>query len=188
MKLATKSGDKYTMADPYPDEDIEDLFFIRSTGNYVEEIGLNATFVREAGQLACYEDLGESTVSILVGRKFKARYVIPEPLIRDFKERPIGIDKLMLSRLYVNFESAGEVKALIRSKAGYNKTFSLTGRVLGSPTNLIGFAPITSGQHIIPVMQKADQVTVELFTEDYVPFEIRDVEWSGQFKQRGRRV
>lgn len=188
LLTATKVGDVYTMTDPYPLENIDDLFFIRSTGNYPEEIGLNATFERVGGSLVCSEDLGGPVVSILVGRKYLARYVIPEPVIRDFKDKLIGIDKLMLSRLYVNYESSGEIKVNIKNKAGYDKTFKLTGRVLGSPNNIIGFAPTSSGQHVIPVMQKADQATVELITEDYVPFEIRDIEWSGQFKQRGRRV
>lgn len=188
LLTATKVGDVYTMIDPYPSEDIDSLFFIRSTGNYSEEIGLNATFERSGGILVCSEDLGDTTVSILVGRKFLSRYVLPEPVIRDFKDKLIGIDKLMLSRLYVNYESSGEIRVRIKNKTGYDRTFKLTGRILGSPNNIIGFAPTSSGQHIIPVMQKADQTTVELITEDYVPFEIRDIEWSGQFKQRGRRV
>lgn len=188
LLTATKVGETYVMSDPYPEENINNLVFIRSTGNYTEEIGLNATFERVGSNLICEEDLGAASVSILVGRKFMARYVLPEPVIRDFKDKLIGIDKLMLSRLFINYESSGEVKARITNKAGYDKTFNFTGRILGSPNNIIGFAPTSTGQHVIPVMQKADQSTIELFTDDYVPFEIRDVEWSGQFKQRGRRV
>lgn len=188
VATASKSGEYYTLADTYPEEALDDLYFIRYSSDYQSEVGLNATFVRESGELRCYEDLGGSSVEILIGRKFRARYVLPEPIMKDYKDNPIGIDKLMLSRLYVNYESTGNVKARIYNKAGYDKTFSFTGRVLGSASNIIGFAKPESGQHIIPVMQKADQATIELFTEDYVPLEIRDVEWSGQFKQRGRRV
>jgi len=188
LVTATKVGDYYQMSDIYPDESVEDLFFIRSTGNYDSEIGLNATFERVSGELRCYEDLGDNTVSILVARKYLAKYRIPEPIMKDYKEKVIGIDKLMVSRYYVNYESSGEIKAHIKSKSGYDRTFTLTGRVLGSNDNLIGFAPPSSGQHVVAVMQKADQVTVDLISEDYIPLEIRDIEWVGQFKQRGRRV
>ena len=59
---------------------------------------------------------------------------------------------------------------------------------MGSYNNRVGFAPLDSGKFQFPIRLESENAEFEIVTDDYRPFILRDMEWSGLFKQRGRRL
>lgn len=187
--LLYTGADSYVVAsDLFPDENIEDLEFLCGAGCYPEYIGMPLNMERFGSALRSYDKVTSGNAEILIGRKYKSRYVPSQPLVRDYRDRVIGIDKLTTTRFYVNYESLGLVDSIITGKFGEPQVTQYTGRILGEVNNIVGFAAPQAGQFVVPVLRKADDITWELATDDYVPFDIRDIEWSGQFNQRGRRI
>lgn len=179
----------YYLSDPYPAESVDDLVVLCGEGCFSEYIGIPLIINRSGSSLVTPDRISDSNeVSLLVGRKYTARYIPSTPVMRDFKERAIGIDELTLSRMYVNYESTGDVMAKVTSKSGAVRESKVNGRILGFDNNIVGFSDPEEGRMVVPILQKAKDVTVELYTDSHLPFELKYIEWSGQFNQRGRRV
>lgn len=186
---ATKVDDYFEWTDPLPDDDESVLEFVKTTGCYDSDKGTTVTFERIGGKIRTYDDLSDSTsCSLIAGRKYTSTYIPTPPVVKDYKDRVIGIDKLMMSRLFINYERTGHITVEITDRLDVTRSYSFNGRFFGAPNNKVGFAPLIDGQYQVPVMQKADRITITLKTDSHLPFQLRDIEWSGQFNQRGRRI
>lgn len=185
---ATKGLDKYTFPDTFPDEPVENLEYILSTGAYPEYIGTSITFERLNGELVTYDDIGDGDCSLVGGVKFNCTFIPSQPVVKDFRDRVIETDKLKLSQVYLNYDTTGYLKATVRDIYGQEEVNEFNGRVFGDVNNLVGFAPLIDGQFNFPVLQMAEHVTIIITSDSYLPLRIRDMEFSGQFTQRGRRI
>lgn len=182
-------SDPWSTPDVFQFEDIDNLRFVRRGNNYLPERGMPANFIRGGGFLTSTDDLidGLST-QILIGIKYTAAYTPSQPLIRDFKDRVNSNDPLTVSRYSVHYELSGEVNLLVNRKYGGVRELVRNGRVIGEPNNIIGFSKPLDGTYTVPIMERSDNYTFTITTDDYVPFELREIEWTGQYSQSGRRV
>lgn len=186
---ATFNNNRWEFPDMLPDEDLENLIAVRASGCYDEDIGATVIFEREGSIFISYDDLSDSgTCELIIGKSFKAVYEPTLPVVKDFKNRVLGVDKLTVSRMHLNYEDSGYVKVTVTDRWRKSREYEFSGRVLGEYNNIVGFAPLREGTHTFPVHQKADSVTVNISSDSYLPLQIRDLEWSGHFHQRSRRV
>lgn len=186
---ATKSGSRYTFPDTFPDEPLTNLEYIMSTGAYPEYIGTTIVFNRAGGVLYTDDEIGAGSTALLVGGvKYKSTFVPSQPTVKDYKERVIETDKLKLAQVYLNYETTGYILATVKDIYGQSEVNEFNGRVFGDVNNLVGFAPLIDGQFNFPVLQMAEHVTIEITSDSYLPLRIRDMEFTGQFTQRGRRI
>lgn len=191
MELVTEySNGIHQIDDPYPGVDPDDIVLIRGSGCFPEDIGTSIAFSRVANKLVIDEAISdlESGVTVIVGTRFNMLYQPTQPLVKDHNGRVIGTDKLTLSRIFINYERTGNIGVRISSEAGSVREYEHNGRFIGAPNNLVGFAPLQDGQFQVPVMQKSDQTKIEIESSSHLPFQLRDIEWTGQFNQRGRRI
>lgn len=186
---ATKSGSRHTFPDTFPDEPLENLEYIMSTGAYPEYIGATVVFHRAGGVLYTDDEIGSGSTCLLVGGiKYKSTFVPSQPTVKDYKERVIETDKLKLAQVYLNYETTGYIRVTVNDIYGQSEVNEFNGRVFGDVNNLVGFAPLIDGQYCFPVLQEAEKVTIEITSDSYLPLRIRDMEFSGQFTQRGKRI
>lgn len=180
---------KWTMPDMFPEEDLQDLEFVLGTFAHPEFIGCPVSFERVGGVLETYEDLSPVDIcAIVCGRKFQSKFVPSQPTVKDYQQRVIEVDKLKLGQVYLNYEITGNLTVTVRDIYGNVDVSNFSGRVMGDPTNLAGFAPLVDGSFNFPVMQEAEKVTIEITSDNYLPLRIRDMEFTGQFQQRGKRI
>jgi len=186
---ATKVLGRWEFPDTFSDEEIEKLEYVRSVGCYPEDIGTTVIFERGNGILFTDDELSDGTSATLLGGvKYTSKYQPSEPVVKDHKDRVIGIDKLMIGRIYINYERTGHVTVKVSDDFNDVRDYEFNGRFIGDFNNVIGFAPLVDGTYAVPIMQKADRVNILLETSSHLPFQMRDMELAGQFKQRGRRV
>lgn len=189
VNLLVQPDGSWLFNDPLPFEDIDNLRFIRRGYTYPAEAGLPARFERFGGLLVCNEDIaGGPSSQIVMGIKYTASYTPSQPLIRDFKDRVNSNDPLTVSRYSVHYELSGTVKMSTNRKYGGERVIERNGRVIGEPNNIVGFSQPTSGTYVVPIMERSENYTFTISTDDYVPFELREIEWTGQYSQSGRRV
>ena len=184
------AGGCYSMQDPFPNVAVEEIVMLRGTGAYAEEVGTPIDFYREGAYLKSKEELREvaSPVEVVMGIKYLCIYSPTNPVALDENGYALNLDRLTIGAFYLNYNTTGDVYALVKSKNGTSRTYSYNNRTLGGAENLIGFAPLVEGQHRTPIRQKADQYSLTYYTNSHLPLEIRDFEYNGNMNRRGRRI
>jgi len=189
---ATKLEGVWSFTAPYSIDDINNHYVVMSTGCHSEFLGSAVEATQVAGlSYSIEEDMSDlSTVTLLFGRKFEARYIPTKPSIKDAQGRVLGLDRLVLGKVRINYESTGEVDVTVKDTMAYDKswTYNFSGRVIGRWNNVLGTPELIAGYHEFPVRLPSEQALMTITSSDFKPFIIRDLEWQGMFNQRGRRL
>lgn len=191
---ATYTNNRWEWACPYPITHTEDYEFVRGEGCWDADKGTSVIFEESGCLFYSYDDLadwqgGVTTCKLTVGRKFPSRYIPTQPFLKDGNGRVMGLDRFTLGQVYLNYESIGSIMVKVHDKFSKREwRYEYNGRRMGGWNNRVGFAPLDSGQFAFPIRLPSDRVSFEVITDDYRPFVLRDMEWSGMFKQRGRRL
>lgn len=201
---ATWSGERWEWTIPYEILDETTLEFVLGDGCHLEDRGVGVDFIKDGAVYYTYDDIASveptvelvggvevtspATCKLTVGTKFNAKYVPTQPFIKDQKERILGLDRFTLGKVHLNYESVGTITVKVRDKLT-NRSWSYdhNGRVLGASNNQVGFANLRAGTFSFPVRLESERAEMTIETDSYVPFTLRDMEWGGMFKQRGKR-
>jgi hypothetical protein len=145
----------------------------RFTGAPLEDIGeLTSTYPLEPG--------------LTVGALQEAYFVPTNPYMRDGKDKAILSGRLTVTRMTVAYKDTGGIKWAVTSNGTTNEV-EFSGRILGSPSNLIGIEPISTGQHNLPIGRETRQFSLRIAARDWHPFTVTAMEYTGQFFNRVQR-
>ena len=99
----------------------------------------------------------------------------------------INEGRLQIRNCAVVFNDTGYFRAEVTPfrRQTYTYTFS---RVVGSGKNILGRASIEEGRFKWPVMDKNDQVTIELVNDTHLPCHFLSAEWEGDYTIRSKRL
>jgi hypothetical protein len=124
---------------------------------------------------------------LTVGALQEAYFIPTNPFMRDNKGKAIISGRLTITKLLVAFKESIGFKWLLsyRNTAPIEVTFN--GRILGSPNNLIGIEPITTGKHSVPIGIETREYTLTISARKWYPFTLTAIEWVGQFFNRVQR-
>lgn len=127
-------------------------------------------------------------VVLLCGVKYKSRYIPTQPVVKDYRERVIGLDSIIMSNMYVHYEVTGHLRMKVIPKAGKVHDYRFDGRWMGSLNNLVGSPVLENGTYRAPIRQRAEELQIEIYSDSHYPLTIRDLEIDGTFHQRGQRI
>ncbi|QHB42736.1 tail fibers protein [Vibrio phage VP-HS15] len=192
---ANWTGTRWEWTNPYEVEDTDMLEFVRGTGCWDSDKGTTVIFETDGNTYWSYDDLadvtsGVTSCNLTAGTKYTSRFVPTQPSIKDQSGRVMGLDRFTLGKVTLNYESIGNITVYVYDLYSESRQwkYEYNGRRLGSWNNRVGFSPLAEGQFSFPVRLQAQQAQFEIVTDDYRPFILRDMEWEGMFKQRGRRI
>ena len=122
---------------------------------------------------------------VYVGFPFTSSVLITNPTVKDFRGKAKLINKLKLERIYVKLEDTGYISINVTK---YNNTIQniFNGKVVGSSLLLDREVAIADYLFNIPVRDKIDNVSIEFFSDSYLPFNIISMAWIGTYKDKGR--
>jgi hypothetical protein len=179
---------KYKFHLPY---DRGDVVTTISIGGYPEDEGssFEATYVG-GGNWESTEDLsaGQTPLKVIAGVRYKFAYIPTQPVVKDFRERVIGLQSIIMSNLYIHYEVTGEILVTASPKNGTPRDYRFNGRYMGTATNLVGAPVLENGTYRVPIRQRAEDMTIEIYSDSHYPLTIRDMEMDGTFHQRGQRI
>lgn len=179
---------KYRFNLPY---EREDVVFTISEGGYPEDEGsaFVATYLG-GGQWESSEDLSPSkgSLTVICGVKFKFSYIPTQPVVKDFRERVIGLQSIIMSNLYIHYEITGDIQITASPKNGRPRDYHFSGRYMGTAGNLVGAPVLGNGTYRVPIRQRAEDMQIEIYSDSHYPLTIRDMEMDGTFHQRGQRI
>ncbi|QDF45955.1 tail protein [Vibrio phage vB_VpaP_MGD2] len=192
---ANWTGTRWEWTTPYQVTDLKNMEYVRGTGCWDADKGTSVIFDTDGNKFWSYDDLadvlgGVTSCNLTVGTKYTSKFIPTQPSIKDQSGRVMGLDRFTLGKVTLNYESIGNITVHVYDLYSENRKwrYEYNGRRMGSWNNRIGFAPLAAGQFSFPVRLQSQQAQFEIVTDDYRPFILRDMEWEGMFKQRGRRI
>lgn len=179
---------KYNFTLPY---DRSDVVCTISTGGYPEDEGsaFVANYVGN-GVWESTENLspGKADLKVICGVRFRFSYIPTQPVVKDFRERVIGLQSIIMSNLFIHYEVTGDIRVKASPKNGQSRDYTFSGRFMGTAGNLVGSPVLGNGTYRVPIRQRAEDMEIEIYSDSHYPLTIRDMEMDGTFHQRGQRI
>lgn len=122
------------------------------------------------------------------GRKYSSRYKPTMPLMKDRNGIAITKDRLIINDLNISYKNSGPFKVKVTDEWNNATEQEYTGRVTGAINNIVGEINTTSGSFQAGIRKDRNYAEAEIYTDSYLPLSLIDIEWSGQFTKRGRRL
>jgi hypothetical protein len=126
--------------------------------------------------------------NLVVGTRFKSRFIPTMPLVKDRDKVVVGTGKLRILKFILSLFNTGEVIGKMRSVYGDGPDVRFNSRTVGAINNIVGEQPLSDEQFIMPFRLDTDDAEVEFYTDSHMPLTILIIEWIGQYSKRGRRV
>lgn len=179
---------KYTYSLPYDDAGVVSTL---STGCYPEDEG--SSFIATnlgGGNWESSEDLSpnKQPVTVLCGTRYRFGYIPTQPTVKDARERVIGLSSIIMSNLFIHYEITGDIYVTATPKDGRAREYHFSGRYMGTSENLVGSPVLENGTYRVPIRQRAEDMSIEIWSDTHYPLTIRDMEMDGTFHQRGQRI
>lgn len=128
------------------------------------------------------------TAECIIGLPYEFVYEPTMPFLRDGNGQVMDSDRLMLNAAAINYDRLGNMQVCVKNDYGVERKYTCNGRVLGKVNNIVGLRDNDSGSFTFPIRQQNDRVTFTITSSSPYEIQLRDMEWTGQFKQRGRRL
>ena len=126
------------------------------------------------------------TDSLYVGATAEA-YVTPtNPKPRDGNERLILDAEMTVTRKSILIKDSAGFTATLTTING-DTTYVFNGRVLGSPSNLIGVVPLVTAANKVAIGRSHKSYTLKLAANKWYPFTLIGMDWTGQVFNRAQR-
>lgn len=127
--------------------------------------------------------------TVLMGERFLSRYQPTMPMVKDGNNVKVGTGRLRVKNFLISYVQTGYITALKWSKyAAQVVAAKFAGRIMGDPDNVVGEPALPTGTFKVPFRMDADIGTLELQTDSHMPMTFLDMEWTGQWTKRGKRI
>ena len=151
----------------------DDLQYVTTAGKKIEESAVSQAL--------------SDGLKVYSGVPYTFKYTFSEQVIKENEEALLR-GRLQIRNMDVVYNDTSFFNVEITPKQRDKNTKTFTGRLIGSVANLIGQVPVESGRFRFPVLSKADQVTISLTSDSFLPCTFMSAEWEGLFHVRARRV
>ncbi|WP_444543956.1 phage nozzle protein, partial [Pedobacter psychrotolerans] len=164
---------KYNFTLPY---DRSDVVCTIHTGGHSEDLGsaFIATYLG-SGNWETSEDLSPNgqELKVLCGVKYKYSYIPTQPVVKDLRERVIGLSSIIMSNLFIHYELTGDIYVTATPKNGTTRDYHFSGRYMGTAENLVGAPVLDNGTYRVPIRQRAEDMQIEIWSDSHYPITIR---------------
>ncbi|UNA00901.1 tail tubular protein B [Erwinia phage VyarbaL] len=135
-------------------------------------------------------DLAEGgTVQVVVGETYWYEVEPTPPLIKDSKDRVSYLDTPTVGNIYLNLDMYPDFSVVVTDKETLQeRVVYLSNKIAGSLTNVIGYISPHEGTLRVPIRRKSTDISFKVRSKSPSTFQLRDIEWTGSYNPRKRRV
>jgi len=149
-------------------------------------------------QMPALNSVGGNQTIFVVGDVRRTKFIIGEPYEMHYRfaqqrltESPTQGNELISGRLqikhfYLKFEDTGFIKVEVTPDNNTTSTYEFTS-VLGSDNSILNDIKLETGTFKVPVMSRADRVTVDVKNITYLPTKLTSAEYEAMFYMRSNR-
>ena len=172
------------------------------TSTYVDTQGNTQPF--KPGQVVNTTNLTNNTTSTITanGDYTNSKFIIGEPFEMHYrfssqrltessggqKSGEIISGRLQLKHFYIKFEDSGFFKVEVTPDNNTTSIHKFTGRFLGASSAAIGQINLETGTFKVPIMSRADRVTIDVKNDSFLPTILSSAEYEAMFHMRSRRI
>ena len=172
------------------------------TSTYVDTQGNTQSL--KPGQVIASTNTADGTTSTITanGDYRNSKFIIGEPFIMHYrfssqrltessggqKSGEIISGRLQLKHFYIKFEDTGFFKVEVTPDNNTTSTHKFTGRFLGASSASIGQINLETGTFKVPIMSRADRVTIDVKNDTFLPTVLSSAEYEAMFHMRSRRI
>ena len=172
------------------------------TSTYVDTQGNTQPF--KPGQVVNTTNLTNNTTSTITasGDYRNSKFIIGEPFEMHYrfssqrltessggqKSGEIISGRLQLKHFYIKFEDTGFFKVEVTPDNNTTSIHKFTGRFLGASSAAIGQINLETGTFKVPIMSRADRVTIDVKNDSFLPTILSSAEYEAMFHMRSRRI
>ena len=131
-------------------------------------------------------------LTFYIGETYPFRYRFAYPLLREDAagggQVAITAGRLQVRNMNVAFSNTGFFRAEVTPRSRETYTYTFTGRVLGSSSNVFGEVSLETGIFRFPVMAQNEGVQIDLVSDSFLPCTFLNAEWEGFYNSRSRRT
>ena len=125
----------------------------------------------------------------VVGTQYTSFFTFSQFIMQNSQDGPPIIGgRLQVRNVKLVCERSGGFEATVTQKYRQPSIYKFTGRKLTDGDNRYGDIALTSGMFNVPVLSKADQVTITLSSNSFLPFQFINAEWEGFYTKRSNAL
>tara|TARA_B100000424_G_scaffold18613_1_gene13345 strand:- start:7077 stop:10073 length:2997 start_codon:yes stop_codon:yes gene_type:complete len=94
--------------------------------------------------------------------------------------------RLQLKHFYIKFEDTGFMKVEVTPDNNTTSTYELT-TIVGTDESVIGSTTLDTGTFKVPIMSRADRVTIDVKNSTHLPTNLTSAEYEANFHMRSSR-
>lgn len=137
--------------------------------------------------------LGDVTTTPLTfGKKYLFRYVMSPLTVRfqsSTQSKAADTEgRTQVRRISFNHADTGYYVVKVTPQARQMYTYVFSGKVVGSPSALIGAGKLATGKHLVPVMSQNNTVDIVIESDLPLPVSIYSADWEAFYVKRSRQV
>ena len=129
----------------------------------------------------------DAGVDYMLGVPFTYLFEPTMPLPRDQENRVIGIGKLVVTLMQINYTIASDFTIRFKDKF---RDFSIehSARPVDAPDSFTDEAYITDGKVSFPIGSSEASGMVSIFSDNHYPLVMSSIDWKGQYYKRGMQM
>lgn len=151
-----------------------------SAGRKVDYTRTGTSIVANGGNLAHFR----------FGRVMKARYRFSQFMVREQApgggQNAVGEGRINIRRLALTHGRSGYFRVEVTPQGRGTFVNIMNGRKVGQL--VLGLPAMNEGVFKVPIMGRNTELTVELVSDEYLPFSILSADWEGIYTIRSRRI
>lgn len=189
---ATRNGDHWILPSHLRGYDRNEISVIAASGFFPEYIGVELDFetaydITFSDNFTMPVDVNE--VEVLVGLRVETEYIPSNPFPKSYDGTPrTDLDRLQVGQMYINYESSGDCMVEVETNKGKTYSYQLSPRRIGDTGNIVGFEGIQEGFYTIPIRTRSDAFKLRIKSVSHVPLQLREIEYKGTYRPRGRNM
>lgn len=123
---------------------------------------------------------------VLVGEEYEAYVQFSKQYIRDNQTSLVN-GRLQLRNMTLRYENSGYFEVDVEPEFRDTKTFTFTGRILGSGNNQVQKFSLSSGRFRFMVNSNSETVRIKVGSDKFLPFTITSGAWIGFYNEISRQ-
>tara|TARA_R100001463_G_scaffold114827_1_gene170011 strand:- start:1390 stop:3882 length:2493 start_codon:yes stop_codon:yes gene_type:complete len=156
----------------------QNLFATNTTDGTTSTVTINNADVRNS--------------KFIIGEPYEMHYRFSSQRLTESsggqKSGEIISGRLQLKHFYIKFEDTGFFKVEVTPDNNTTSTHLFTGRLLGASSATIGQINLETGTFKVPIMSRADRVTIDVKNDSFLPTILSSAEYEAMFHMRSRRI
>ena len=125
----------------------------------------------------------DDQVTVVVGRPYKSSIILSTLFLRGYQNVARTTNRTQLKRMWLDYSRTGHIEVRVTDRAGTTttKTWDTTEDAMNSSWDEIA---LQSGTLMVPLRGTNTDVTIEILSEDYLPFGVSSFQFTARYGKK----